>query len=322
MAFRKIGQTRVSHAFWLARQVGRTVDGNVSNGGMIDIASQDIIRLMDRNFPDVSRQITFNTSGRTLPSGFTEPDTVDVDSDGRVTMDFDYDSDTYANTIAFGIDYHLQSQPLKKGKKYFEIHVNSVTQRSGSVGQEISIAPTNWNLVPAFEPSVGRGAFFDFNDRDMAGIINTGTYQWTSGSADSDTKAGDIIMVAYDTTNANDSDAGRVFFGFNGEWGHPTDSSTMVDLNPANYDSSNAPIGNGGVGIPILIQNTNVGATRQAQLAGVTGQAGDLTGDFFSLGFYPQGLNDGAGDSSGSIDVTIKCGSNVTYTPPPGFKAH
>jgi len=320
--------TRVSMAFFFANKIGNTIDLDPFNGGVIDIAAQDVIRLMDRNFPDVSRQITFNPAQTIVPDGYQigGADTFDVDANnqldnGRVTMDFDYDSDTYAARHNFALDYHIQSQPLKKGKHYFEIHVNSITQRTNGIGQNLTFTPTNWNLEPAIEASPGRTAFFDFNDRDMAGIINSGTYQWTSDSAGADTKAGDIFMVAYDT-NANSTDEGRVFFGYNGEWGHPTDSSTMIDLNPANYDSADTPSGNGGVGIPILTKNTNVGGARPAQVAGYESIIGDLNGYFWSVGFHPQGLLDGAGDSSGSIDVTIKVGTDITYTVPTGFKAH
>lgn len=320
--------TRVSMAFFFADQIGKTFDLDPFNGGVIDLAAQDVIRLMDRNFPNVSRQITFDPANTITPDGYQigGADTFDVDANGnvdngRVTMDFDYDSDTNAAGHAFALDYHIQSQPLKKGKQYFEIHVNSITQRGSGVGQDLTFAPTNWNLEPAVEASPGRTAFFDFNDRDMAGIINSGTYQWTSGSADSDTSAGDIFMVAYDT-NANSTDEGRVFFGYNGEWGNPTDSSTMIDLNPANYDSADTPSGNGGVGIPILTQKTNIGGARPNQVAGFENIIGDLNGYFWSVGFHPQGALSSAGDSSGSIDVTIKVGSDVTYTAPTGFAAH
>jgi len=320
--------TRVSMAFFFADKIGKTLDLDPFNGGVIDIAAQDVIRLMDTNFPDVSRQITFNPGQTITPDGYQigGADTFDVDANGqldngRMTMDFDYDSDTYAARHAFALDYHVQSQPLKKGKQYFEIHVNSITQRTNGVGQLLTFTPTNWNLEPAIEASPGRTAFFDFNDRDMAGIINLGTYQWTSDSAGGDTKAGDVFMVAYDT-NANSTDEGRAFFGYNGQWGNPTDSATMIDLNPANYDSANTPSGTGGVGIPILTQNTNIGLTRANQVAGFESIIGDLNGYFWSVGFTPQGLLDNAGDSSGSIDVTIKVGSDVTYAAPTGFKAH
>ena len=305
----KVNGKRVSMAFYFADKIGNTIDLNAFSGSFIDIGAQDVIRLMDKNYPNLSRQITFDPTGRTLPPGYQigGPDKFDEDSDGQVVMDFDYDSDTYAGRDPNGIDYHIQSAPLKKGKYYFEIHVNSVTQRQDVVGQTMTFCPTNWNLSSAFETNIGRTMFFKFNDREVHSLAMDGTYQWTSGSDDSDTKAGDIYMIAYDN-NVNATNEGRVFVGFNGEWGHPTDSSTMIDMNPANYDSANQPSGNGGVGHTILTSGAALSGSR--------------TGDFWSIGFEPDGINDGAGDSSGSIDVTIKVGNDVTYTPPSGFKAH
>lgn len=305
----KVNGKRVSMAFYFADKIGNTIDLNAFSGSFIDIGAQDVIRLMDKNYPNLSRQITFDPTGRTLPPSYQigGPDSHDVDSDGQVVMDFDYDSDTYAGRSNFGIDYHIQSAPLKKGKHYFEVHVNSISQRGGTVGQNLTFCPTNWNLERAFETNIGRTMFFDLNDRDVQSLTMSGTYQWTSGSDDSDTKAGDIIMIAYDN-NVNTTNEGRVFVGFNGEWGNPTDSSTMIDMNPANYDSANAPSGNGGVGHTIL--------TAGAALSG------SRTGDFWSIGFHPQGVQNDAADSSGSIDLTIKVGNDVTYTPPSGFKAH
>lgn len=300
---------RVSMAFYFADKIGNTIDLDPFSGSLIDVGSQDIVALMDKNYPNLSRQITFDPVGRTLPPGYQigGPDTHDVDSDGQVTMYFDYDSDTYANVNNSTIDYAIQSAPLKNGKYYFEIHVNSITQRSNGVGQTMFFAPTNWNLSSGYETNIGRTMFFDLNDRDLTNLIQTGTYQWTSDSAGADTKAGDIIMVAYDNT-VNSTNEGRVFVGYNGEWGNPTDSATMVDMNPANYDSADQPSGNNGVGCTIL--------TSGPQLAG------NRTGKFWSIGFHPQGLQNDASDSSGSIDVTIKVGNDLTYTPPTGFKAH
>jgi hypothetical protein len=300
---------RVSMAFHFASYIGETIDQDPFNGSFIDIAAQDLIGLMDRMYPNLSRQITFNPAGRTLPAGYQigGPDTFDVDSDGQVTMAFDYDSDTYAGAPQFGIDYHIQSAPLKQGKHYFEIHVNSISQRGGTVGQNLTFCPTNWNLEAAFELNIGRTMFFDLNDRDVQSLTMSGTYQWTSDSNGADTKADDIIMIAYDNT-VNATNEGRVFVGYNGQWGNPTDSSTMIDMNPANYDSANQASGNGGVGHTIF---TNGAALSK-----------NKTGEYWSIGFHPQGFNDGAGDSSGSIDVTIKVGTDITYTPPTGFKAH
>lgn len=307
----KVNGQKVSMAFYFADKIGNTIDLNAFSGSFIDIGAQDVIRLMDKNYPNLSRQITFDPAGRTLPPAYQigGPDTHDVDSDGRVTMHFDYDSDTYAQVSQLGseIDYHIQSAPLKKGKHYFEIHVNSITQRGSAVGQNLTFTPTNWNLSSGFETNIGRTMFFDFNDREVSELLGNSTYQWTSGSADSDTKANDIIMIAYDN-NVNATNEGRVFVGYNGEWGNPTDSSTMVDMNPDHYTNANQTSGRGGVGATIL--------TKGAALSG------SRTGDFWSIGFEPQGIQNSAGDSSGSIDVTIKCGNDTTYAPPTGFKRH
>lgn len=305
----KVNGKTVSMAFYFADKIGNTIDLDAFNGSLIDVGAQDVIRLMDKNYPNLSRQITFDPTGRTLPPGYQigGPDSHDVDSDGQVVMNFDYDSDTYAGRASFGIDYHIQSAPLKKGKHYFEIHVNSISQRGGTVGQNLTFCPTNWNLERAFETNIGRTMFFDLNDRDVQSLTMNGTYQWTSGSNDSDTSAGDIIMIAYDNT-VNSTNEGRVFVGYNGNWGNPTDSSTMIDMNPANYDSADQPSGNGGVGHTILTAGPTLSGSR--------------TGDFWSIGFHPQGVQNDAADSSGSIDVTIKVGNDVTYTPPTGFKAH
>lgn len=295
-------------AFYFADKIGNTIDLNAFNGSLIDVGSQDVIRLMDKNYPNLSRQITFDPTGRTLPPSFQigGPDTHDVDSDGQVTMHFNYDSDTYANRSSTGIDYHIQSAPLKKGKHYFEVHVNSISNID-NYGQMLTFCPTNWNLQLGFETNIGRTMFFDFNDRDVQSLTMNGTYQWTSGSYDSATSAGDIIMIAYDN-NVNATNEGRVFVGYNGDWGHPTDSSTMIDMNPANYDSANQPSGNGAVGHTLLTSGAALSGSR--------------TGDFWSIGFYPLGVQNDAADSSGSIDLTIKVGNDVTYTPPTGFKVH
>lgn len=357
MAFYKDGQ-RVSMAFHFAINLGAMVDANPRSGGLLDIAALDVIRLMDKNFPTLSRQITFDPTGRTAPSSYSivqplnRPGVATPTAnrywkpDGTFSYFVDSFHSTRVNTTAFtrnadpnngfgAGDVHgdptadvnailpnaMQSLPLKKGKYYFEIHVSAIHRawnaNSDSNGDpvydgvtpQLYFAPINWNHQPAFESNIGRVVFFDAMTKSLgdANIVLEGDYQYTATDTASETTAGDIIMVAYDT-NANGTNQGRVFFGINGAWGTPTSPSTMVDMDPANYTDINDSVGNNGVGAPILTGDDG---------------SGIAMGENWAIGIFDRKVSyPGDDQTSAKFEGQIKGGTDITYTPPTGFLAH
>lgn len=357
MAFFKDG-VRVSMAFIFADNVAAMVDNNPRSGGLLDIAALDVIRLVDKTFPAMSRQITFDPSGRTAPSSFSivhpfnRPGSVYTTAnrywkpDGTFSYFVNTFHSTRVNTTAFTRDANpnngfgagdvhgdptadanailpnaMQSLPLKKGKYYFEIHVSAIhrawnANRDGNgnpvydgVTPQLYFAPINWNHQPLFETNIGRVVFFDAMTKSIsdANIVIEGNYQYTATDAASETAAGDIIMVAYDT-NVNGTNQGRVFFGINGAWGTPTNPSTMVDMDPANYTDINNSVGNGGVGAPLLTGDDGSGIPMGEDWA---------IGIFDTKTSYP-----GDDQTSAKFEGQIKGGTDITYTPPTGFTAH
>jgi len=321
MPFYKNG-VRVSMAFYFADKIGGQIDNNpYGSSSIIDLAAKiDIIKLFDKTFPTMSRQVTMESnlvSDYATTTSFVKlsektnavtPAKNWWNANGSFSLkpeigDF--------NPSIFGRYGSAYSTTLKQGKYYLEVHLDADLPANDpsnlAENSYMVIQPAGFNLAYFEEFALGRLAALNLDHTSVSGtyqanLMNNSTHSNINGSGGN---SGDVYMLAYDT-DYNASGAGRVFFGLNGAWGHPDDSATMVDLNPYNYTSPNDGTGNGGKGIEIDKWN-NFGARYKD--------------DEWVISFATN-VQDSAGEVIQPLEATIKTGSNCTYSPPPGFIAH
>jgi len=324
MPFYKNG-VRVSMAFYFADKIGAQIDNNpYGASSIIDLAAKiDIVKLFDKTFPTMSRQVTMESnlvSDYATKTSFVKltektnavtPTKNWWDANGSFNLkpeigDF--------NPTIFGRYGSAYSTILKQGKYYLEVHLDAdLPANDASNLAENSymvIQPAGFNLAYFEEFALGRVAALNLdhasiNGTYQANLLDASTHSNINGDSATVGNTGDVYMLAYDT-DFNSLGSGRVFFGLNGVWGHPDDSATMIDLNPHNYTSPNDATGPGGKGIELSVW----------PLFGVR-----YKDDEWVMSFATN-VQDSAGEVIQPLEATIKTGNNCTYSPPPGFIAH
>lgn len=281
----KLKNAPLSMAFQLADGLGAAFDDDPYNGSIMDLASVSFMSQMAKQYPAVSRQIIFDPASQIAPTNYENP--TSWNSSGNVTKNWTYSN--AADHSNYKLGQAIQSLPLKEGKFYFEIEINNLGTYTPSGGSatdavvHLFIAPMGWNFGNPFESIFGRAFNLPLTDQPPSQPLKPfGQFLDTSWPGPITLAAGDIIGIAYDTNMFPVTSEGGVFYSHNGTY-------------QSNHDPATS-------GTPIKL----------------------LTSESpYAVQFHPhQFFSGGAGDTITGFDVTIRTGTDVTYSPPTGYIEH